>query len=87
MSHLGRVFGAMPWGFTLQFRRGGDNESFTATFDARVHEPRAVGIFLKRYQRLLGRVCDEPDRPLAELIPRRWRSYGPLLRRRVIDRG
>jgi amino acid adenylation domain-containing protein len=87
MSHLGRVFGAMPWGFTLQFRRGGENESFTATFDARVHEPRAVGIFLKRYQRLLGRVCDEPDRPLAELIPRRWRSYGPLLRRRVIDRG
>jgi non-ribosomal peptide synthetase component F/acyl carrier protein len=86
MSHVDRVFGSMPWGFSLQFRRGGVNESFTATFDARLHEPRAVRSFVKRYQRLLGRVCDEPDRPLADLIPRRWQRFGPLVRRRVIDR-
>ncbi len=85
MSHLGRVYGSMPWGFTLQFRRSGVGESFTATFDARRHQPRAVRTFLKRYQRLLGMVCEQPDRPLADLIPARWRRFGPLLRRRVIE--
>ncbi len=87
MSHLGRVYGSMPWGFTLQFRRSRVNESFQATFDAHVHDPRAVRSFLKRYRRLLSMVCKQPERPLAELIPRRWESFGPLLRRRVIDRG
>jgi hypothetical protein len=86
MSHLGRVYGSMPWGFTLQFRRSRVAESFIATFDARLHDPRAVRSFLKRYQRLLGMVCDQPDRPLEELIPGRWSSFGPLLRRRVVDR-
>lgn len=86
MSHLGRVYGSMPWGFTLQFRRSSVAECFTATFDARLHDPRAVRTFLKRYRRLLARVCNEPDRPLPELIPKRWHGFGPLLRRRVVER-
>jgi non-ribosomal peptide synthetase component F/acyl carrier protein len=87
MSNLGRTVGSMPWGFSLQLRRTRVDESFAATFDARVHHPRAVRTFLRRYRRLLGMVCDRPDRPLAELIPARWRTFGPLLRRRVIERG
>jgi non-ribosomal peptide synthetase component F/acyl carrier protein len=86
MSHLGRVYGSMPWGFTLQFRRSSVAEDFTATFDARLHEPRAVRSFVKRYRRLLAMVCDEPDRPLPDLIPKRWHGFGPLLRRRVVAR-
>jgi non-ribosomal peptide synthetase component F/acyl carrier protein len=86
MSHLGRVYGSMPWGFTLHFRRSTVNESFHAAFDARVHDPRAVRAFLKRYRRLLTMVCKQPERPLAELIPTRWSTFGPLIRRRVIDR-
>ena len=79
-------FGAMPWGFTLQFRRQRAAERCVAMFDTRLHDPRAVRTLLQRYLRLLGRVCAEPDRPLDDLIPRRWRRFGPLLRRRVVAR-
>jgi hypothetical protein len=85
-TRLPPIFGSMPWGFTLQLFRVGDVERCRATFDARLHDPRAVRTFLKRYGRLLAMVCDEPDRPLSELIPRRWHSFGPLLRRRVVER-
>jgi non-ribosomal peptide synthetase component F/acyl carrier protein len=85
-TRLPPVFGSMPWGFTLQLFRAREVERCRATFDARLHDPRAVRTFLKRYRRLLASVCDQPDRPLPELIPKRWQSFGPLLRRRVVER-
>jgi non-ribosomal peptide synthetase component F/acyl carrier protein len=85
-TRLPPVFGSMSWGFTLQLFGAGDVERCRATFDARLHDPRAVRSFLKRYRRLLAMVCDQPDRPLPDLIPKRWQSFGPLLRRRVVGR-
>jgi non-ribosomal peptide synthetase component F/acyl carrier protein len=86
MTHLGRVYGTMPWGFSVQFRRSREAERFRAIFDARLHHPRAVRVFMKRYRRLLGIVCSEPDRPLPDLLPAHWARFGPLLRRRVVER-
>lgn len=86
MTRLSTTLATMAWGFTLQFKRLNGEERMGATFDARLHEPRAVRIFLKRYQHLLGRFCTEPDLTLSELIPSRWRRFGPLLRRRVVER-
>jgi hypothetical protein len=86
LTRLSAAFGTMPWGCSLAFRRVDEGERFGALFDARLHHPRAVRVFLKRYRRLLGIVCAQPDRPLSELIPTRWRRFGPLLRRRVVGR-
>jgi non-ribosomal peptide synthetase component F len=86
LTRLSVAFGTMPWGFSLASRRVGERERLGALFDARLHHPRAVRVFLKRYRRLLGRVCAEPDQPLSELIPRRWHHFGPLLRRSVVGR-
>jgi non-ribosomal peptide synthetase component F/acyl carrier protein len=86
MTPLDRVWGHMPWGFTMQHRRSRDRERCLATFDATVHHPTAVRGFLKRYQRFLERICAEPDRPLRELVPRRSRRFGPLLQRRLASR-
>jgi non-ribosomal peptide synthetase component F/acyl carrier protein len=84
MIPLDRVWGTMPWGFTLQPRRYWDGERLLATFDATAHHPRAVRAFLKRYRRFLERICAEPNRPLRDLVPSRSRRFGPLLRRRLI---
>ncbi len=83
MAPLERVFGQMPWGLSIYHRRNSEEERFGAAFDSTVHHPRAARAFVKRYLRLLGRISAEPDRPLRELIPRRSRRYGPLLRRRL----
>jgi non-ribosomal peptide synthetase component F/acyl carrier protein len=86
MTPLDRVYARMPWGLTIQPRREWYGERCLAAFDATVLHPRAVRIFLKRYQRLLERICAEPDRPLRELVPGRSRRFGPLLRRRLAAR-
>ncbi|HKH41641.1 MAG TPA: condensation domain-containing protein [Solirubrobacterales bacterium] len=84
MTHIDRVFPAMPWRFTLQSRRSGAGERCFAAFDARLHDPRAVRLFLRRYQGLLAKACTDPDRPIGDLIPRRRRRFGPFLRRQLV---
>jgi hypothetical protein len=82
MTPLTRVFGSMPWGFSIRHEPHPDAEQCLAAFDARVNDPRAVRSFLKRYRRLLERICAEPDRPLEELVPGRSRLVPRLLQRR-----
>ena len=83
LVHTRRLFGTMPWGFSLAFRRRQQREQCWVAFDARRYDPAAVGVFAKRLVRLLERVAEEPDRRLDERLPGRWRRFGPLLRRRL----
>jgi amino acid adenylation domain-containing protein len=80
ISPLKRAFGAMPWGFTIQLDPYWETERCLASFDARVHDPGAVRSFIADYQRLLGAIASEPDRPLSELLP------GPPAGRRAPDK-
>jgi hypothetical protein len=71
MTPLRRVFGSMPWGFTMGVDRNWEAERCMARFDARIHDPDAVRSFVERYGRLLESICADPDRPLGDLLPRR----------------
>jgi len=81
VSPLKRSFGTMPWGFTIQLDPYWETERCLAAFDARVHDPGAVRSFIADYQRLLGGIASEPERPLRELLPGRLRGFGRILRR------
>src|SRR5206468_12829300 len=78
---LERVFGFMPWGFSLQLDPYWEAQRCLVAFDARVHDPVAVRAFVDRYKRLLADVSAEPDRPLRELLPTPARRFSRLLRR------
>jgi hypothetical protein len=69
VSPLKRSFGTMPWGFTIQLDPYWETERCLASFDARVHDPGAVRSFIADYQRLLGLIASQPERPLSELLP------------------
>jgi len=81
MTPLERVFGSMPWGFSLQMDSFWEAQRNLVFFDARIHEPAAVRGFIGRYVTLLGDVAGEPDRPLRELLPGVPGRLSRLLRR------
>jgi hypothetical protein len=81
MTPLERVFGSMPWGFSLQLDSFWEARRNLVAFDARLHDPAAVRGFIGRYAKLLGDVAAEPDRPLRELLPPPPGRLSRLLRR------
>ncbi|MFL5866644.1 MAG: condensation domain-containing protein [Thermoleophilaceae bacterium] len=81
ITPLERVFGNMPWGFTLQLDPNWEAQRCQVAFDARVHDPVAVMAFVDRYRQLLADVCAEPDGPLRGLLPSRRGRFSRLLRR------
>jgi non-ribosomal peptide synthetase component F len=62
-----RRFSAMPWEFSIAPDRARESSECEVAFDARIHDPLGVRLFLERFQSLAGAVCAEPDRPVEEV--------------------
>jgi amino acid adenylation domain-containing protein len=58
----------MPWSFTFAASRRYEQGLCKALFDARTYDPAGVRSFIAGFERLMGRVVAEPDRPLRELF-------------------
>jgi amino acid adenylation domain-containing protein len=63
-----RHFESMQWGLTCGVHDGPEADRCNLCFDARLYDPAAVRSFLARLQHLAGQACEEPDRPLRELL-------------------
>ncbi len=80
ISPLERVFGSMPWGFTLQLDQSWEAQRNLVTFDARLHDPVRIHAFVDRYSKLLADASADPDRPLRELVAAPGLRFKRLLR-------
>ncbi|HEY1359206.1 MAG TPA: condensation domain-containing protein [Thermoleophilaceae bacterium] len=80
MVPLERVFGSMPWGFSMQMDQFWEAQRNLVAFDARVHDPLAVRAFVRRYAQLLAEGSAEPERPLGELLRPGGGRFSRLLR-------
>ena len=64
LTQVERTKQAMPWGFSMKLDQHNEDRCHTS-FDARLHDPSGVRVFVERYRELLGVFARRPDLPLA----------------------
>jgi hypothetical protein len=65
---LKRTFYSMPWSFSCVTSPWYEADRCLASFDARVHDPRGVRVFIDGLKELCSLVSAEPQRPLEDLL-------------------
>jgi non-ribosomal peptide synthetase component F len=59
LSSSQRVIESLPWGFSMKLGQNPESDCYTS-FDARLHDPERVRIFLNRYLHLLDTFAQNP---------------------------
>ncbi|HEU5092065.1 MAG TPA: condensation domain-containing protein, partial [Nitrospira sp.] len=65
---LRRCEPVMPWGITVTHDGNDEVQECRVTFDANIHDPAGVRLFVDRYTRLLDAISHHPNCSLAQLM-------------------